>query len=313
VAQSLLVVGSIAFDTVRTPFGEAQDVLGGSAAYFSVAASFFVPVRLVGVVGQDFPNEFRQVLESRQIDTTGVRVVKGGKTFRWRGSYQGAMNEARTEDVQLNVFGDFEPVIPESFRDSRLVFLANGSPVTQMAVLDQVERCNLLVADTMNLWIETEREPLLDLLGRVDGLVLNDGEARMLTGEENLIRAAEKVLALGPSFVVVKKGEHGALLLSREGPSGRTAEGRLVCPLPAFPCPEVQDPTGAGDSFAGGMMGHLARVGKHDFHRLIRAMAYGIVMAGFTVEDFSLRRLERLTADEIEDRLRKYRDMLQLG
>ena len=214
-AQSLLVVGSIAFDTVRTPYGLAEDVLGGSAVYFSVAASFFAPVRLVGVVGKDFPDAFRQVLAKRRIDTAGLQVVEGGRTFRWRGSYAGAMNEATTEDVQLNVFGDFRPVLPEAYRRTDLVFLANGSPVTQGAVLDQVERPALVVADTMNLWIETARDPLLALLGRIDGLVLNEGEARMLTDESNLARAAEKVLDLGPEFVVVKKGEHGALLLAR--------------------------------------------------------------------------------------------------
>jgi len=313
VAKSLLVVGSIAFDSVRTPHGEAEDVLGGSAVYFSVAASFFAPVRLVGVVGEDFPDAFRQVLESREIDTAGLQVVEGGRTFRWRGSYEGAMNEARTDEVHLNVFGDFRPALPEAFRDSRLVFLANGSPVTQMSVLDQVERPDLVVADTMNLWIENERDALEALLARIDGLVLNEGEARMLTGRPNLIRAAEGVLALGPKFVVVKKGEHGALLLAREGEGERMAEGRLVCPLPGFPCPEVCDPTGAGDSFAGGLMGHLARIGKHDFASLRRAMAYGTVVASFTVEDFSLRRLEGLRLEEIEDRLRQYSDMLRLG
>ncbi|MGB2613467.1 MAG: PfkB family carbohydrate kinase [Phycisphaerae bacterium] len=311
-AKSLLVVGSVAFDSVRTPHGKVEDVLGGSAVYFSVAASFFAPVRLVGVVGEDFPGAFRQVLEARRIDTAGLEVVEGGQTFRWRGSYEGAMNEARTDEVHLNVFGDFRPKLPEAYRDSSLVFLANGSPVTQMAVLAQVEKPDLVVADTMNLWIETARDALVELLGKVDGLVLNDAEARMLTGEANLIRAGEKILGMGPRFVVVKKGEHGALVLAHDGPRESIAEGRLVCPLPGFPCPVVRDPTGAGDSFAGGIMGYLAREGRQDFGALRRATAYGTVVASFTVEDFSLRRLERLRVEEIEGRMKQYGDMLRV-
>jgi len=309
-AKSLLVVGSIAFDTLRTPHGEVSDVLGGSATYFSVAAAFFVPVRLVGVVGEDFPPAFRQVLESRHIDTMGLHVVQGGKTFRWKGSYEGAMNEARTEEVQLNVFGDFRPDLPQAFRGSQVVFLANGSPVTQGSVLDQVARPELVVADTMNLWIETEREALLALLKRVDGLVLNDGEARMLSGLPNLIAAGRKILEWGPTFVVVKKGEHGAILVARDKFHPEAPPTRWACPLPAYPSLRVVDPTGAGDSFAGGMMGCLASQGQYDFHHLIRAMAYGTVTASFTIEDFSLRRLERLSIDEIDRRLRDYHDML---
>ena len=302
-AKSLLVVGSIALDTLRTPYGEVADELGGSATYFSVAASFFAPVRLVGVVGEDFPPAFRKVLETRHIDTAGLQVVRGGKTFRWHGSYQGAMNEARTEEVRLNVFGDFRPAIPADWKDTRLVFLANGSPVTQASVLDQVQKPELVVADTMNLWIETQREALEALLRRVDGLVLNDGEARMLAGEQNLVSAAMKVLALGPKFVVVKKGEHGAILISSAG-------SRTVCPLPAFPSTTVRDPTGAGDSFAGGMMGYLATAGQYDFAHLIRAMAYGTVTASFAIENFGLRRYDTLTLDEIDRRLSEYHEML---
>jgi sugar/nucleoside kinase (ribokinase family) len=312
VPQSLLVVGSVAIDTVRTPFGEAREVLGGSAVYCSVAASLFAPVRLVGVVGEDFPPAFRRVLESRPIDVAGLRVVPGGRTFRWRGSYAGDMNQATTEDVQLNVFGDFRPLIPEAFRRTDLVFLANGSPVTQMAVLDQVERPRLVVADTMNLWIERARLDLLALLKRVDGIVLNDAEARMLTGETNLVVAGDKVLAMGPGFAVIKKGEHGSLLLSREGPRPLGVPTRMVSPLPGFPTPLVRDPTGAGDSFAGGMMGYLATVGRFAFDDLMRAAAYGTVMASFNVEDFSLRRLESLTRQDVDERFAMYRRMLTL-
>jgi sugar/nucleoside kinase (ribokinase family) len=308
--KSLLVVGSIAMDTLRTPFGEAKDELGGAATFFSVMASFFVPVRLVGVVGEDFPKAFNKTFDSRHIDTAGLVVVPGGKTFRWHGSYQGAMNEAKTEHVALNVLGDFRPSIPPNFRDSQLVFLANGSPVTQASVLDQVRKPELVVADTMNLWIETQRDALLALLARVDGLVLNEGEARMLTGEHNLILAGRKVLAMGPKFVVVKKGEHGSLLIINTTDHAEMGLTRNVCPLPAYPATEVRDPTGAGDSFAGGMMGHLASTGEYDSQHLIRAMAYGTVAASFAIEDFGLRRFERLSIDEIDSRLREYHDML---
>ncbi|MBM4019615.1 MAG: sugar kinase [Planctomycetes bacterium] len=307
--ESLLVVGSIALDTLRTPHGEVKDELGGSATFFSVAASFLAPVRLVGVVGEDFPQDFYRMFRSRAIDTTGLTVVRGGKTFRWHGSYQGAMNEATTDDVSLNVFGDFRPVIPAPFRQSRLVFLANGSPVTQGSVLDQVEKPALVVADTMNLWIQTQRDALLALLARVDGLVLNDGEARMLTGDDNLVRAGRQILTLGPKFVVIKKGEHGALLAT-DARALAGEPGRDVCPLPAYPATEVRDPTGAGDSFAGGMMGYLAKTGRFDAASLVRAMAYGTVTASFAIEDFGLRRFERLTLDEINRRLFEYHDML---
>jgi len=307
--QSLLVVGSIAFDSLRTPFGQAEDELGGSATYFSVAASFLAPVRLVGVVGEDFPPQFRQVLDGRNIDTAGLRVVPGGKTFRWKGSYAGAMNEATTEDVQLNVFGDFRPDIPAAWRESDVVFLANGSPVTQASVLDQVKRPRLVVADTMNLWINNAKDALLALLKRVDGLVLNEGEARMLSGESNLVAAADRILDLGPKFTVIKKGEHGALLVARDAGDAASPLGR-VCPLPAYPARVVHDPTGAGDSFAGGMMGHLAKTGRFDFRSLVHAMACGTVTASFAIEDFGLRRFHTLTLDEIDRRLYEYHQML---
>jgi sugar/nucleoside kinase (ribokinase family) len=308
--RSLLVVGSIALDTLETPYGKTADELGGSATFFSVAASFFVPVRLVGVVGEDFPPPFRQVFSSRNIDTAGLQVVRGGKTFRWHGSYQGAMNEAKTEAVHLNVFGDFRPLIPAPWRETELVFLANGSPVTQASVLDQIRRPDLVVADTMNLWIETQHDALMALLKRVDGLVLNDGEARMLADEANLVAAARKILRWGPKFVVIKKGEHGALLMHVNTPGPGQAIERRACPLPGYPSLEVRDPTGAGDSFAGGMMGYLAGAGEYDYAHLIRAMAYGTVTASFAIEDFGLRRFENLTIDEIDARLHEFHDML---
>ena len=298
--MSLLVVGSIAFDSVQTPHGVVTDALGGSATYFSYAASYFTPVRLVGVVGEDFPLEHRQLLESRGIDTAGLVVEKGGSTFRWSGKYEGDMNSADTLEVHLNVLGTFDPELPASFVDSPFVFLANGSPVMQLKVLRQAKNRQLVVADTMNLWIEIQRDELLALIREVDGLVLNDGEARMLTQEINLVAAGQKVLDMGPSFVIIKKGEHGAMFLSREE----------TFVMPAFPLADVVDPTGAGDSFAGGFMGYLASVGRTDSTALKTAMAYGTVIASFNVQDFSLRRFQRTDRPEIDRRLESYRSMM---
>ncbi|MHC5544489.1 PfkB family carbohydrate kinase, partial [Singulisphaera rosea] len=244
----LLVVGSVAFDSVQTPHGVVDDALGGSATFFSYAASFFTPVRLVGVVGEDFPNVHREMLEARQVDTSGLIIEKGGSTFRWRGKYEGDMSTAETLEVHLNVLGTFNPDLSPKFAETPFVFLANGSPSMQRKVLSQAHKRQLVVADTMNFWIETQRDELYALLREVDGLFLNDGEARMLTEEVNLVRAGRKVLELGPKFVIIKKGEHGAMFLS--------AEESFV--MPAFPLADVVDPTGAGDSFAGGFMGYLA-------------------------------------------------------
>jgi sugar/nucleoside kinase (ribokinase family) len=296
----LLVVGSIALDSVQTPHGVVENALGGSATFFSYAASFFTPVRLVGVVGEDFPHAHRELLESRKVDTSGLVVERGGRTFRWRGKYEGDMNTAETLEVHLNVLGTFDPDLPPEFADSPFVFLANGSPSMQRKVLAQAKKRQLAVADTMNFWIETQRDELNALLREVDGLVLNDGEARMLTGEVNLVRAGWKVLDLGPRFVIIKKGEHGAMFLS----AGETYV------MPAFPVAEVVDPTGAGDSFAGGFMGYLASSGKTDVASLKAAMAYGTVTASFTVEDFSLRRLQRTDREEVDRRLAQYRSMM---
>src|SRR6185312_10198825 len=248
----LLVVGSVALDSVETPHGTAENALGGSATYFSYAASYFTAVRLVGVVGEDFPPAHRELLEARKVDTSGLVVEKGGKTFRWRGKYEGDMNMAETLEVHLNVLGTFNPDLSPKFAETPFVFLANGSPTMQRKVLGQAKGRKLIVADTMNFWIETQRDELNALLREVDGLVLNDGEARMLTEEINLVRAGRDVLALGPKFVIIKKGEHGALFLRREE----------TFVMPAFPLADVVDPTGAGDSFAGGLMGYLASSGR---------------------------------------------------
>lgn len=301
--MSLLVVGSVAFDSIHTPTEERDRVLGGSAVYFAYAASYFTPVRLVGVVGDDWPDEHTSMLQSRRVDTSGLQVKAGGKTFFWKGKYMPNMNDRETLEVELNVFGDFDPHVPEAFRDSRYVFLANGSPVVQAKVLDQMTQPALVVADTMDLWIQTQHEDLLKLLRRIDGLVINDSEARLLTEEENLVAAGMKIRKLGPRFVIVKKGEHGAMFFGEES----------VYTLPAYPTAHVVDPTGAGDSFAGGMMGFLAAEDKHDEATLKRSLAYGTLVASFNVEDFSLDRMQRIELEDLNQRLEWYREMLSIG
>ncbi|MSR30165.1 MAG: sugar kinase [Gemmataceae bacterium] len=297
--MSLLVVGSLAFDSIETPNGKVDDALGGSASFFSVVASFFTKPRLVGVVGQDFPPEHIQMFRAKGIDTSGL-VTKEGKTFRWKGRYHQDMNSRDTLDVQLNVFGTFDPVLPKHFRDSRHVFLANSSPAIQAKVLDQVEKPEIVMADTMDLWINTEKKGLLELLPRLDGFLLNDSEALLLTGETNLVRAGHAVRKLGPKFVILKKGEHGAMLFSEAG----------VFVVPAYPTPHIVDPTGAGDSFAGGVLGSLAADSASSAADLKRAMAYGTVVASFTVEGFGLDRLGEITRKDLDARYQEYRKML---
>ena len=288
-------------DSVKTPHGEAKEVLGGSAIYFAFGASFFTSVRLVSVVGEDFPQEHRTLLGTRNIDANELLTQPGGRTFRWSGAYDASMNSRETLSLELNVFGEFDPVLPKSYRDSRYVFLANGPPMVQNRILDQMDHPKLVVADTMDHWIRQEREAVVALMGRVGGAVMNDTEARLLTGEENLARAGQAVLEMGPKFVVIKKGEHGALLVTRKG----------FFALPAYPTTKVLDPTGAGDSFAGGMMGYLASVGKTSATELRRALAYGTVVASFNVEDFSLGRLQSTTREEVEERYGELRRMVR--
>ncbi len=298
----LLVVGSVAIDNVETPQGgRHDDLLGGSATHFSYAASFFTPVRLVGVVGEDWPAEHTDLLQSRGIDTSGLQVVQGGKTFTWTGRYLPNMNDRETLDVQLNVFGEFNPVLPEPYKQAKYVFLANGVPAVQQAVLDQVPGRRMAVADTMDLWIDTQREDLDALMKQLDGLVLNDAEAKQLTGTENLALAGHMVRDMGPKFVIIKKGEHGAMFFSEHE----------TYVLPAYPTEKVVDPTGAGDSFAGGMMGYLAEQ-DNGFtpEELKTAMAYGTLTASFNVEGFGLARMKEITRDDIEQRLANYRKML---
>ena len=298
--MTLLVVGSIAFDSVETPFGKADEALGGSAMYFSYAASYFTPVRLVGVVGEDFPMKSMDEFRARGVDTSGVEVSKG-KTFRWKGKYEGEMNVAQTLDTQLNVFGDFKPKIPAAFQNTPFVFLANGAPVTQMSVLEQVKSPRFIVADTMNLWMRIAKPALMALLKRVDGLILNDEEARELSGERNLIRAGRAILGLGPKIVIVKKGEHGAFLFSEF----------FQFALPAYPTDDVKDPTGAGDSFAGGFMGWLAASGKVTLASLKRAMAYGTICASVNVEDFSFAAMRRTNREQLERRMDEFIQFIQ--
>lgn len=297
--MSLLVVGSVAFDSIETPNGSVDDALGGSASFFSVVASNFVAPRLVGVVGEDFPDEHRQLFKSKGIDTSGLVTAKGN-TFRWKGRYHRDMNTRDTLEVHLNVFGTFNPVLPDHFKDSKFVFLANSSPVVQAKVLDQVTKPEMVLADTMDLWIDTQKEELLKLLPRIDGLLINDSEAMLLTGEQNLVLAGIAIRKLGPKFVILKKGEHGAMLFSEDG----------VFVVPAYPTEKVKDPTGAGDSFAGGIMGALATDTDKSNGRLRRAMAYGTVVASFTVEDFGLDRLKQISRKEIDERFTDYRNML---
>lgn len=291
--MSLLVTGSIGIDTVETPHGRAEDVLGGSAVYFSLAASLFNDVRVVGVVGDDFDWEHFKPLRDKRINLDGVETRTGSKTFRWHGRYHGAMNEAHTVDVKLNVLGERGAEIPSHFNDSRFVFLANTHPTLQGEFAQKLRTAKLIVCDTMNLWIEHEQPELRKTLQKVHGLVLNEGEARMLTGKTNLVSAGREILKMGPRFVVVKKGEHGSLLVSSDD----------LFVLPAYPTEDVRDPTGAGDSFAGAMMGYLAAENRDDPSTLRAAMARGSVVSSYVIESFSIDALAKLTPAEVRARL----------
>lgn len=279
--MSLLVIGTLAYDTIETQAEKRVDVLGGSAMFFSVAAAAFRPVQLVAVVGKDFRPGDLDMLKKRGIDTSGVEHAEG-RTFRWSGRYEADWNTRHTIETQLNVFEKFDPKIPSAMRSSKFVFLANASPVVQAKALDQVERPTFTVVDTMNLWIEIMRPELMALLRRVDGVVLNDEEARMLTGERNLIKAASLVLGMGPRYVILKKGEHGAFLMGND----------VHFSLPAYPVKKVVDPTGAGDTFAGGFMGYVAREGSIAPKVMRKAMLYGTVAASYCVEDFGVDALK---------------------
>jgi sugar/nucleoside kinase (ribokinase family) len=295
--MDILVVGSVAFDSVETPFGKADEVLGGSGTYFSTAASYFSKVGLVAVVGDDFPEEYTNGLIKRGIDVRGLQTVKGGKTFRWKGRYEYDLNQAHTLDTQLNVFSDFKPEIPEDYKDTPFVFLANIDPDLQMEVLDQVRNPKLVACDTMNFWIEGKRESLERLFRRVDLLVINEGEAREFSGEPNLVKAAAIILAAGPKLLIVKRGEYGALMFN----------GTSVFSAPAYPLEDIFDPTGAGDSFAGGLIGYLAKTGDLSEQNLRQAIIFGSAMASFNVEAFSLERLSSLSNGEIDERFSEFK------
>jgi sugar/nucleoside kinase (ribokinase family) len=295
---SLLVVGAVAFDSVRTPYGVAENILGGAATYLAVTASWFAPVRVVAVIGDDLGEEHLRVFHDRGIDTAGV-VRARGKTFRWSGEYTGDMNEARTLETQLNVFENFAPALPASYLDTEFLFLGNIDPTLQLHVRRQLPRARLVGLDTMNYWIKGTPVELRKTLAEVDILVINETEARMLTGVTNLKKAADAIRKMGPCTLVIKRGEHGVTLFSEGG----------VFSAPAFPLDEVHDPTGAGDSFAGGFMGYLAKAGEISDGQLRRAVIYGSVMASYAVEEFGLSRLLRLTSGEIETRYREFKNL----
>ena len=299
--MSVLIVGSIALDTVKTPVEEHGDLLGGSASYAATAASFFSPVKLVGIVGDDFPESEFEFWKSRKIDSAGVQRVKG-KTFRWSGEYAWDLNTRETRSVALNVFETFKPALPESYRQSDFVLLANIAPALQAHVLDQMNKPRFVVADTMDLWIETTRGDLDALLPRVDLLILNDSEAREMTKETSLIKAGRRIRQFGPRFVAIKKGEHGALLFGEDE----------FFSCGAYPLEDIHDPTGAGDTFAGGMAGYLAgNVSAVHFTDLRKAMIYGSVLASFCVEAFSLERLRQLSMEEVNARYEMFKLMSQ--
>jgi sugar/nucleoside kinase (ribokinase family) len=296
--MSILVVGSVAFDSVETPFGRGDNVLGGSATYFSTAASFFTDVSLVAVVGDDFPQEHIDFLKSRNIDLRGLSRSPG-RTFHWKGRYGYDLNEAETLETHLNVFETFKPRIPEGYADADFLFLANIDPELQMEVLAQVEKPRIVACDTMNFWISSKPEALKRVIQRVDIFIINEGEARQLSGEANLVKASRKLLDLGVKTLIVKRGEYGVLMFTRSS----------IFSAPAYPLEEVFDPTGAGDTFAGGFMGYLANTGDTSEEGIRQAIIIGSVMASFNVEDFSLNRLKSLEYREIEERYRSFKAM----
>lgn len=296
--MALLVVGSLGLDTLETPFGRADEVLGGSAAYFALAASLYTDVQLVAVSGEDFPPQYEALFAARGIDLAGFQRVPG-RTFRWGGRYHYDMNSRDTLFTDLGVFADFHPVLPPAYRATRDVFLANIHPSLQLEVLEQIDTPRLTALDSMNLWINTARDDLTRAIGRADLVTMNDSEAREFSGTPNLLGAARRLLDLGPKAIVVKKGEHGAMLIWRDG----------VFFAPAYPLEEVIDPTGAGDSFAGGFLGYLSSTGELSFPNIKRALVHGSVVASFCVEAFGPRRLESLTADEVAERYHLFQEL----
>ena len=306
--MSILVVGSVAFDSLKTPYGERAKILGGAATYFSLSASYFTNVRVIAVVGEDFTPENEAVMTSRGVDTRGIQRATG-KTFFWKGEYGENVNEAKTLDTQLNVFEKFDPQIPAYYSNSDYLFLANIHPSLQTRVREQMQGVKLVGGDTMNLWINTQRDQLGEMLKRVDVLLINDGEAKMLANDSSLPRAARKVLELGPKALVIKHGEYGATIFFRDG---EFAGGHHPFRAPALPLDEVRDPTGAGDSFAGGFMGYIASQDEISRRVLKHAMFYGSVMGSFAVERFGTERLQSLTREEIDERFSTFRELTHL-
>jgi sugar/nucleoside kinase (ribokinase family) len=297
--MSLLVVGSVAYDAVETPFGKCEKMLGGSASHFSISASYFTDVRIVGVVGGDFGSEDQNVFDDHNVDTADLEHVPEGETFRWYGRYDYDLNVAHTLDTQLNVFADFKPKLSEESKSARLVFLGNIQPDLQRQVREQIPNAELVALDTMNLWIETARDSLLRTIRGVDVVIINDAEARQLTAIPNLIKAARTILSWGPRALIVKRGEYGAALFTNDS----------YFAIPAYPLESVFDPTGAGDTFAGGLMGYLSSQEKLDEAAMRRAMIFGSVMASFNVEEFGTARVQKLTHDEINERFRAFKEM----
>ncbi len=300
--MSLLVTGSIGIDTVRTPYGYSEKSVGGSAVHFSMAASVFSPVRFVGAVGDDCPFDLAETFRGRDVDLTGLEIRKGSRTFRWIGTYEGDMNEARTDAVELNVLSETPPRVPDVFKESDFVFLANTAPSLQMELLDQLINPSFVAADTMNHWIVTAKDDLKRLLERIDMLIINEGEAKLLTGQRNLMLAAQDLLEMGPRVIIIKKGEYGSMMCDKDGD---------LFILPGYPTTVVIDPTGAGDSFAGAMMGYLAKANKVDFVSLRKAMVYGTVAASFTIGDFSIHGIKAASPAQIEERSDHLRKVTQ--
>ena len=301
--MSILVVGSLAFDDIETPFGRSDNTLGGSSTYIALSSSYFSDeIKLVGVVGNDFEDSHFRLLHNNGIDTKGIQVIENGKTFRWSGRYHYDMNTRDTLDTQLNVFADFDPHIPSQYREAKYVCLGNIDPELQMKVLDQVSNPELVILDTMNFWIEGKPEELKETLKRVDIFILNDSEARLLSGDPNLVKSARIIRNMGPKTLIIKKGEHGALLFTDDG----------IFAAPAYPLESIYDPTGAGDTFAGGFLGHLARADEINDTELRKAVLYGSAMASFCVEKFGTEKLANLEFLEIEDRYQSFLDLSKI-
>lgn len=301
--SNILTVGTVAFDAIETPFGKTDRIVGGAATYIALAASYFNrPINMVSVIGDDFPQEALDMLRSHGADISGIQVKQGGKTFFWSGKYHNDMNTRDTLATELNVLADFNPVVPENFRDCDFLMLGNLTPAVQAAVIDQLPvRPKLVVMDTMNFWMDIAMDELKATIARVDVLTINDEEARQLSGEYSLVKAAQKILTMGPKYLIVKKGEHGALLFNPES----------VFFAPALPLEEVFDPTGAGDSFAGGFIGYLASTRDISFENMKRAIIFGSAMASFCVEKFGTERLQNLSQQEIDDRVQEFIDLVQ--